>query len=483
MATARNRATRRAIAAAVAGGFVLVLAAAGVRAGGLELTPFVGMDFIHTDNIELAPAGEAEDESVIRVAAGLKLKAKGPRLDANLQYELESYSYARDSARNEFFHRLQGAGKLTLMPDNFYIAGTAAIGQTVIDPKARVPLSNLAAVANRTDTFTATVNPYYEHRFAGDLEAHVGYTYGQIHYQKSNLNGAPLSDLNYRAIDGSFGREAEQDQFGIALVYNRQEVGYDLATKYAYEIAGARAQYKLTPNFVLTARGGRESNVSSDQVSAALNATFWSVGFIWHPSRTQELTVTAGERFFGKSYGLQYNFNGRRIRAGVAYDEGPTTQGIDAFKLPVFGGGADQVNPELTPITSDVFVSKIGRLWAEGTGRRNTVVVQLYDNRRAYLASNDDEDERGVSGQWTYLVGPRTKAYVAMQRYTLGYRASVREDYFTTYSLGMSRQIARHFSLHGSVQRWQRTSNDRTPSLGFLFYTENAVTIGGRYEF
>ena len=81
MAMATNDAltVRRSPRWAVAAGYLaFALAATEGNAAAWEFTPYVGLDLIHTDNVELAPAGEAEAESVLRFVPGFKLKGKGP---------------------------------------------------------------------------------------------------------------------------------------------------------------------------------------------------------------------------------------------------------------------------------------------------------------------------------------------------------------------------------------------------------------------
>ncbi len=472
---------RAALAAVLCAGPLLTYSSA--DAAHWQFTPYVDADVIHTDNIFLAPSGGEEGAYVLRAVPGFELHGKGPRLTADMRYEFESYIYPDNSNSTQSFHALDASALATLVADNLYLVGTATAGQTIIDPRGRVPLSNVTGSTNRTDALTWKVNPYYEHRFGGDLNTHVGYTFGQVVYNRSTFEGVPVQGLNYQVIDASIGQQADRNPFAWSLIYDRHTVQYDQAPTFEYQVAGARTQYALGPEFALTARAGRESDVANNQTSAPLDSTFWAGGFIWHPSQQHELTASYGERFFGHTYEGGYKYSGRRLRVGAGYNEGPSTQGIDLFNRTVFGGNPDQSVPTFTPVTAEVFIGKNASAWAEITGKRNTIGLQGYVNRREYIAAHDNETERGATGNWTHLIGPRTRAYIAIKWQTLSYRSSPRDDYFTEYTLGVRRQIGRHLSVHGTLQRFKRATDDTSPSQLFLNSIENAVTLGLHYQF
>jgi hypothetical protein len=475
------RARRTAVLVGVCAGPLVIAAAA--HAGAWDFQPHVNADLIYTDNIELVPSAIARDESVLAVSPGFKLTGKGPRLDADVEYELQSYTYAHVSDRNGVFNLLDATANLTVVPENFFLGANAAISQAIIDPRGTIPLSNVTESNNRTDVTSWSIHPYYDHKFGSDLEARVGYAYSRLHYAEPVFDGTPLQDLNYQTVSASIGQESERHPFGWAIIFDRYDAGYQTATDFAYQVAAAKFSFALSPTFGLIARGGQESDVTLSQSAAKLDSSFWAAGFSWRPSLQHELNATIGNRFFGNTYSLFYRFAGRRLTAGARYDEGPTTQGVDSLNRPVFSGTPDQVGASFTPITAEVYLSKQGRAWFELTGRRNTIELEGYADRREYIPSTDHESEKGVSGVWSHLLGPRTRLQLAAKWVTIAFRASVRDDYMTTYSVGLNRQIGRHMSLHGTVQRWRRTTDDTSPEVAFLFYTENAVKVGMRYQF
>ncbi len=480
----KTRSGRSRIIACVATGCVAALLAAGRAAAvNWEFTPYIDGEIIYTDNILLAPPGEEESETVLRAAPGFKLKGKGPRLDLDLQYELSSYLYLQESDRNETFQQFEGSALATLIQDNLYFDVTGGVGQSVIDPTGRVPLSNLTESANRTNSTTWTAHPYYEHNFAHDFDVHAGYQYGQVKYTEHQFEGRPIEDLAYESADVSFGQEPEASRFGWAAYFIHYLADYEIAEDYAYDMAGVRTKFELVPSFALTARGGRESDVTVDRSAAGLDATFWAAGFIWKPSKHHELSASAGERFFGNSYSGKYLFTGRRLKLGLEYSEDPTTQGIDLFNRPIFGGDPDQVGPGFTPISTELYINKYWRGWGVLKGVRNTIELQAYDDQRTYVESPGDERERGANVHWTHLFGPRTQVYLGVNRSVYEYRSSTRMDYFTHVQVGGSRQLGRHMSVYASLQYYHRSSNDDAPELQFLLYTENAATIGMRYQF
>jgi hypothetical protein len=449
-----------------------------------KFTPQVTAAVTVTDNVELAVPGQEETEALLQVAPGFLYETTSRRFKSTVLYSLESYFFASESGRNESFHYLDARGEGELLDDLLSVEVVGKYGQSIIDPRRAIPTTNLTEGANLTDTALWSVTPKLHHTFAHGVEAYASYMYGQVKYLDDNALGLPIDDLTTTTLTAGVRKSGEEaSRLGWGFEYEQQENEYNFSAPVRYDILEAAAEYRLTSDFWLLARGGKESDLTADQTDGGLDVEFYQGGFRWAPGTKHQLTAYAGKRFFGNSYEATYTFTGRALEAGASYVEKPETRALSAFRQLIVPIDPTRIDPNLTPISADLYISKMGQVWTTLTGRRNQITLMAFRELREYVQTGVSENTYDAELEWAHRLGPRTRTIVAGGYTRYRFPGDERSDSFVKYTVAMERQLGPRSSAELKYRRYQRDIGGLDPSGQSVFYRENALTLSFRYAF
>lgn len=465
----------------------LLLAALCVSpAGAVDFTfnPEITVAGIYTDNLLLAPAGEEESEMIGEVRPGIRMSLRGQRAEGTLEYEMENYFFKEESNRDQTYHELDGTFQSEVVSQWLFLDATARMSQTLIDPEQIVPYNNFISTENRIDYTTVEVDPYLLHDFGNTARVRLGYSYGVLRYGDFDETANPnVQDFDDRVINFVAASLPEDRTLSWELRYNDERVEYrdDTSANVEYEIYGGELGWRVTPSLQLLGRAGRETDLRESQATSEVESDTWAVGFRWRPSADNQLEVTAGERFFGETYTVNWNYEGNRLVAGLDYAETPLLVGQQLFQVPVLTDPLPgDTNAPLTAITPEIYLSELASAWVGLVGRRNQLQVTLYRDQREFLSTDENEDEDGVLLDWDLLLGPRTTLFTELTWQRVGYRGSERDDEFVQGVAGVERQLGSATWLLLNLRYGQRTS-DFTPIS--TLYEESGALLELRHRF
>ena len=447
-------------------------------------TPGVIGEAIYTDNIAQEPSGQERSEVLLHVAPGFRLDSMSRRFRANVDYKLNAYMFASDSSQNQIVHGLKSNAEAEVISDWAFLDADASMGQVVRDPSQRVPTSNVINNGNLVDSTVWNVMPSLRHRFGGNNTVDLSYEFGQVHYHGGGDQtiGGPLDDVDVSTARFRFDHEAT-GPLGWWMEYRRKEGNYEEAEDFRADLADGGFDYRIGSGFWLIGTGGSETDLTADQISGGLDSGFWTAGFRVAPSVNQMLTLTTGHRYFGHTYDGSYEYTGRTLSAMASYREETTTAAmasLDSARAPQTTRDTT-VDPTLTPITSDVYISKTPRLSVTLKGRMNEIEFSAYSQQRTYIASDESERETTGSAAWRYRLGPRTTTRLgaSLSRYT--FRDSDRVDRFRQYYFGVDRQLGRRTHVDLTYRRYERGVDSQDPTLRAFAYHENSLTLSAQF--
>jgi uncharacterized protein (PEP-CTERM system associated) len=299
------------------------------------------------------------------------------------------------------------------------------------------------------------------------------------------------------------------------MKYTRDSVDYDVGRGYTLQNFTATARRLLTPTLNVSATVGYEDNDYATLTGEQPSGANWNVGFNWTPTPRTHLAATAGRRYFGNTYSLDFSHRMRRLFVTANYgDEVTTTRAqflrpgqadtatyLDTLLLSTIPDPVERkraVEAEIArsglPATlivpvnffsNQVFLQKSGSASVGLQGPLHTFVANFFTTSRRQLtpglpeaagdfAAGSTIDQTGASGSWSWRVTPLTSSVV-----TLGYTrtdtpASNREDSQKYLRAALSTQLGVRTSGSVSYQRLQNDTNVANTAIGN--YTENQVS-------
>lgn len=475
----KNNNEARSLRGARAAGLLIGVLCSAAAAADVTINPEIGVAGIYSDNIDLDPPGFEESEFIGELRPAIRIAVTGPRVEGNLDYQMESYFF-ENSDRDQTFHQLDGNLESELISELLYFDATARHSQTVIDPQQLVPFSNFVQTENRADYTTWQANPYFERDVGGWTQIRLSYEYGDMRYSNVDEAAANVQDFTDQTLNFTMAALPEDRTLYWELRYNNERVEYVTAAAVEYELATVMLGYLVTPSLQLIARGGRESDLRENQGTSELTSDIWATGFRWRPQR-HELEITFGERFFGRTYAANWAYVGDTVVTGFDYSESPLTVGQQLFDVSVLTPAlpGDPGSP-LTAQTPEIYLSELTTAWFAIVGRRNSIQLTAYRDRREFFETGLKEEESGALADWDLRLGPRTNLFMDLTWQRVGYQGSERNDEFLTATLGVGRQLGMGTWITLTARHGRRTTDEGPIS---PLYEENGAMLEVSHRF
>ncbi|NGP53722.1 TIGR03016 family PEP-CTERM system-associated outer membrane protein [Thioalkalivibrio sp. XN8] len=450
----RRKSSSTALALAVAA----LCSATTVQAAQWEFEPRVAVGATWLDNVNLAPSGLEESETIAELRPGFSLVGEGPRLEAELDYEAQGVWFSDRSDLDDIYHQALGRGTYELAERSLFVDGYLRFDQENIDPARSLADSNLFDTGNRADTFVYALSPYHIGRWGGWGESLVQYSYQGVRYSNFDDATFDLEDSSINAFSAALGSPSDRRGFSWRVAGSTQTTSFDTAEDFAYDRVALDLGVPVGLRTRLTATAGQESDFVTDRSAGGLDESFWYVGVEWQPSELQSLAARVGDRFYGTAYELHWSRRGSRGELAVDYTEEPTTSsgvlGDEGVFQPGFRPGG------LPSLDTRVFLLKRLAGLASYELARSTLGLRLFYDERVYQdGSGDVERNQGLGVTYDWQLGPRMVLGGVAEWERRSFGGVQREDDLAELTLSLTRALTRTVSGVLSVSRFSRDSD------------------------
>lgn len=271
----------------------------GVSRGALTIEPRLTIAETLTDNVRLASSGGQEDQ-ITEISPGLRVVSEGRRVKGYFDYALRELSYAQNPSLRTTQHLLNTFGSVEAVENLAHLDFNASISQQAISAFGTQSVGATGANPNLTETRSVWLSPYVRGHLADAAQYEVRYSVATI---RTNLPLMPPVTTADSLV--KLGGASAFRRVGWSLEATRKNIGYDGAGR-ATEADHLRATlaYALTPQFRLSAIGGREdNNYRSLEKEGQATPGF---GLDWTPTERTRLSAVREERFFGEGHSVTF---------------------------------------------------------------------------------------------------------------------------------------------------------------------------------
>ncbi len=438
---------------------------------------------LYTDNLRLAGPGEPKQSIwITQVRPFVRAAYGSPRFSGIVNYSLTGYLYAGHGSYNQLTQDLDARGRLTLLPQHFFLDGSVFYGSQIINNQLPAGNSPYLLDNNRANVGTAMLSPYWLQDLGRAGTMTLRYTHGRVVYNQRGISQHDESALsgipNVTSNAAQFSLiSPEHETWGWSLGYSEQRLDPDFGPSVDFAVARAGVSRQVSINTRLLADVGKENKFLADGTVKKLDATFWDAGIEWSNGR-DIFKATAGHRFYGHSYQLSWTHHAALLTTNVSYREQPTSynqrllgQSPGAVMLP-----PTNVRPHIPSLTErQPYLSKRLSISASYTMPTSVLRATVYDESRTYFAQDrGDERVANANVSWRFSLGPFTTLtpLVRWQRY----RFQDGQVSYTRYAqLALVHQInARNF---GSVRVRHGNSSVHQGSPGAHGYEVNEFLV------
>ncbi|MGH8154115.1 MAG: TIGR03016 family PEP-CTERM system-associated outer membrane protein, partial [Rhodanobacteraceae bacterium] len=391
---------------------------------------------LYTDNLKLAAQGKPKETMwITTVEPFVKAAWSNPRFVGLVDYSLTGFLYAGQSSNNQIAQRLDALGTLTLVPQHFFLDGTARYSRAIINNQLPAGSGTFFLNGNLANVAVATLSPWWTQTF-GLGTATLRYTEGRVMYNRNGISGdnpnslSGISNVTSSAVQFSFvSPQYERWAWNYAYVQQRLDPDAGPSRQFATTRVGASFEVNAATN--LLGDAGLENRFRPDGTISHLDAPFWDVGIDW-ANALNSFKVLVGHRFYGRSGELSWTHNAALLTTTLSYTEQPTDLNQQLLGQNPGEVVLPPVNPQRFPSLAERQIYLMKRAMATATYQmpRGNLTLALYDeSRRFFVTGVGEERVANASLSWRYDIGPFTTLTP-----TLGWQRYRFEDNQINYS-------------------------------------------------
>ncbi len=435
---------------------------------------------LYTDNLMLAPSGKPKQTSwITEIQPFIKSAYSGSRLSGVFDYTLTGYLYQGQSRHNQLAQNLDTHGTLTLLPQHFFLDGSALYGREVINSELPVGSGTFFLDNNRANVTRATLSPYWVQDLGEVGTATLRYGYGRVLYDTKGIPArnndllAGISDITSNLLQFNL-VSPQYETWSWNLGYSDQRIEFGSGQKSRFATAKLGAAIPIRENVSLLADVGKENKFLADGTVDVLGASFWDTGIEWS-NTLNKFKVLVGHRFYGHSYQLYWTRTGALLTTTLDYVEQPTD-----INQQLLGQGVDvipSIGLQGIPSLREKRVYLMKRATASATYEmpKGMLRVTLYNERRTYfLLGSAKERVTNADVTWLFNIGPLTTLIP-----TYGWQRYQHQDGQTNYNQYAQLAIVHQLSPKNfaSLRLRRDSRNVSTGLAGARGYRANVVFL------
>lgn len=414
----------------------------------------VGLTQTFTNNDDLAATDRKSGHST-QISPGLRWVGNGARVRGFVDYALvgnygsEGKTSSSNGTNDRLRHQLNGNLAVSLLDDRAFLDASGVVSQQPVS--AFGPVSPVRPNGpNLSETSSFRLSPYYRAPLGGGLDLQARYTYQTNRTQtQSRLD----SDSNTWSLN--LGNRGTGAMLTWSLQAQQQAVKYSGGRNVDRDDVSGTLFYALSPQWQLSATGGRESNNELALDKRSYSNT--GLGADWRLSDRTRVSLALDKRYFGNGHRLSLEHRAAQTFVRFTDTRGVSENGLGQGGKASLGTLYDWLDASLTalepdpvrraqlvqaellrrglsgelPVVQDFLAStstlqRRQELAVGLLGRRQTVTFTLTRGHSQRLlsspiAGDDFDTEGGISQQgwslaWAHRLTPLTNLSLTLSR-------------------------------------------------------------------
>ncbi|MGH8283235.1 MAG: TIGR03016 family PEP-CTERM system-associated outer membrane protein [Gammaproteobacteria bacterium] len=368
---------------------------------------------LYSDNLTLAAPGKPKQTDFItQIAPFLKYAFSAPRFSGLFDYSLTGYLYRGHSEHNQLSQNLAAQGTLVVLPQHFFLDGTALYGRQIINNELPAGEGTYFLTNNRANVAMGTLSPYWIQDLGNVATMTLRYSHGRVVYNTKGIPAqndtllAGIPNVTSNALQFSL-VSPKYETWGWNLLYSNQRIEPDFGQGIEFAVAKLGTSLQVSGNTQLLADAGKENKYLPDGTVDKLGASFWDAGFDWS-NTLDDFKLLVGHRFYGRSTQLSWIHTAALLTTTVSYVEQPTD-----INQQLLGQNPGQIItspvgiPRIPSLTErQIYLMKRAMASATYTMARSTLSVTLYDELRTYFTLNSSQERvANADIAWLFNVG------------------------------------------------------------------------------
>jgi uncharacterized protein (PEP-CTERM system associated) len=276
-----------------------VTACGAASAASWIVNPGVSLSGTYTDNVDLAPPGEARDDFVTQLTPSITFRGVGAHAVVAGTIALPMLAYARGTdentnGSNNFYPQASIVGNAEILDNLFFVDGSIYVTQPSASAFGSQSASLANVDANRYTAATYRVSPYLK----GELPGNAQYELRNTSVFTQTFDQPPgVSDAFSNQLVGHIAAPAAP--IGWFGDFDLNSVKFENQGWQTINLARAGPRYAISPQLRAQASAGYENDRFP---LATYFAVLYGAAIEWRPSPRTTAYASVEHRFFGTSY-------------------------------------------------------------------------------------------------------------------------------------------------------------------------------------
>lgn len=463
-------------------GFVLVGYYQQSFAFNWQVTPFLQIQEVFSDNIKLEGAGDQTSAFVTALNPGVSIFGQSAKSLFNLNYQMQNLYNARGDGDISIFNQLQANENLILVPDHFFINARGTYSQQNLD-NTQIANDNISGSGGRTNVGTFGITPTWRTRFGNYANALIQVDFDSLSSGADQDTFSDSFNLGERIFLNS-GPEFQRVSWGLSFINSDNFRTSGDGNDVSFQNSNAIIRTFINRQFNLFAQGSYINN--SFQATEDLSNGFaYTIGAQWRPSNYYGISAGYGNNRFvtvdlspnrrlnwmvtfrdndiglnsGRTWQTLLNYRTPKANFTLRHDNDTTTTQAILLQQQLVTVDVDP-NPlvnrpvqlvfNIPTLTDEVIERKLWNLsFSYFTGKSRFGVNGFLEDR-TFLQSTDRETVSGINGIWNWQFAPRTNAFFSPGWQLIDRDISSSTDNRYDIAIGMNRVITNR--LTGSLE-------------------------------
>ena len=449
-----------------------------------QVIPSFGLGESFTDNVNLQPPGQTQNDLITSISPGLDITGQSSRLHATLDFDPQILIFELSGSSPVFQPNLLGTAHAEVVPETFFFDSSAAITQQFVNLAGPVAATTLTTSNNLQTTTAFNASPFVTHHFGdiADTETRYRFAFSSVGGNAA-INGISIAPQYYHEFSQSIKGGDYFGEFGWTLTgdYNRTS-GLTTAVGAPGAAVGSDTYVKLDLNHPIydrisaTGEVGWE-HITNPTITTQTSGAIWNVGLRYDPSPYASASFSVGQRYGGTDYEFNLRYDlGPRTHVTAAYTQTvTTTQSLIANNVNsvIIGPNGTIINPQtglpITPgslpittlsLSNGSFLDKHFEVNFNATRDRNTYNVTGYiDSQSQQIAASNTQAFDGTAS-WTRQLWPDLTSTLSGSYTRVNFQdGTERVDNYYFVNAGLTYTLSPSASAQLNFVRSDRKSN------------------------
>ncbi len=437
-----------------------------------EVTPYVQGSVTYTDNVDLAPDGFEEDETILTATAGVDVGIRSDRLSGTLSYAASYDTYLNDTNEDGLRHALSTGWSASVVPNLLSVDFGAGVSEVYVTSDDRFSGNPVANADDRSRAFYGYVSPALRRNLGGWANAELRYTLRGEYYDDDDVEGGYSQTLSaglssdprkFRRLGWAAQTEFER--------YTPEGDGEDLDRWTSY----VSVDVPISRTLAVTGNAGYDH--FSEGVSDDFAGVYGNAGLRYQPNERLSSQVFAGYRYGGVDYGAALSYAARRnLQLNVAARRGVQFSNFDddeALQAALEQGIQNNLAPTFAIQNEDAVVDTVQASAAGSLGKTGWT-AGVTGVKRDFGGVFEDETVVSANLGLTRALTNRLSGELGAGYSRFAVDGSSIDDFDTlSLGVGLNYQLTEIVNVFGRYTYTERFADDSLDE-----FKENAGTVG-----